>query len=46
MGVALGGVEIFSKNIYPSIIVHMFINAMSVSMLMFMKPLEEIMPMM
>lgn len=46
MGVALGGIEIISKNIYPAIIVHMFINAMSVSMLMFLKPLEEIMPMM
>ncbi len=35
MGVALGGVELYSKNIYPSILVHIFINALSTSLIFF-----------
>ncbi len=41
MGFVLGGIEIFSKNIYPSIFVHMFLNAMSTVMLLYSDALEK-----
>ena len=41
MGLTLGGVEIFSKNIYPSIFVHIFINAVSTAMVLYMLMLEQ-----
>lgn len=45
MGAALGGLEVFSKNIYPSIFVHIFLNALSTSLLIFMNQLGELIPM-
>ena len=41
MGVVLGGIEIFSKNIYPAIFVHMFLNAMSTAMILYLDVLER-----
>lgn len=35
MGAALGGIELYSKNIYPSMIVHIIINAIATSMIFF-----------
>lgn len=41
MGFVLGGIEIFSKNIYPCIIVHMFLNALSTVMILYLHFLEQ-----
>ena len=41
MGVTLGGIEIYSKNIYPSIFVHIFINTIATGMIIFMSMLEN-----
>lgn len=40
MGLVLGGLEIYSRNIYPSIIVHSFINTVSVFMIFYMEKLD------
>lgn len=41
MGVTLGGIEIYSKNIYPSIFVHIFINTIATGMIIYMSMLEK-----
>ena len=41
MGLTLGGIEIFSKNIYPSIIVHIFNNAVATAVVLYTTMLEE-----
>lgn len=41
MGATLGGIEIYSKNIYPSIFVHILLNSFSTVMLLFLHILEQ-----
>lgn len=41
MGVALGAVEIYSRNIYPSIFIHIFINSLSIVMNYYLEMLER-----
>ena len=44
MGVALGTLERITKNIYPSIIVHMFINGMATALLILLNKLTKFLP--
>ncbi len=44
MGFALGGLEIINDNVYPSIFVHIFNNALATSLMFFMGILEDYIP--
>ena len=44
MGVVLGGLEMKSKNIYPCIFVHIFINALASIINIIMSNFEGLLP--
>lgn len=45
MGVTIGSLEIKTKNIYPSIFVHIFINALSTAMIFYLDIFQELLGM-
>ena len=45
MGITIGGLELKTKNIYPSIFVHIFINALSTAMIFYMDIFEGLLGM-
>lgn len=45
MGLTLGGLEIKKENIFPSIFVHIFVNALSTALIFFMDKFQDILPM-
>ena len=45
MGLTLGGLEIKKENIFPSIFVHIFVNALSTALIFYMDKFQDILPM-
>ena len=45
MGVTIGSLEIKTKNIYPSIFVHIFINALSTAMIFYLDIFQDLLGM-